>query len=163
MHLEDVLRHQGRRVAAIGVIAILYAWARPVTVSAATRSGLASRFHFRPTAIELDHADRTVRDVHPSLQRISAWISSVGAAVALADLDGNGLPDDLCVVNPRTEGVQVTGVPGHAGAVRTRTLRAPPAADDATTAPMGCVPADLDEDGAEDLLVYYWGAPPCSS
>ena len=27
-------------------------------------------------------------------------------------------------------------------------------------APTGCVPADLDEDGRLDLLVYYWGRTP---
>jgi hypothetical protein len=31
---------------------------------------------------------------------------------------------------------------------------------DETMAPMGCVPADFDEDGALDFLVYYWGRSP---
>ncbi|NIJ13037.1 hypothetical protein FHU38_003381 [Saccharomonospora amisosensis] len=31
---------------------------------------------------------------------------------------------------------------------------------DHTMAPMGCVPADLNEDGSQDLLVYYWGRSP---
>src|SRR4051794_18941753 len=39
---------------------------------------------------------RTIRQVNPSLQRIQAWISSVGAGIALGDFDGNGHDDDLC-------------------------------------------------------------------
>jgi hypothetical protein len=45
--------------------------------------------------------------VHPSLERISAWVSSLGAAATLADLDGDGLPNDVIYVDPRTDLVTV--------------------------------------------------------
>ena len=50
--------------------------------------------------------------MHPSLKRIESWISSVGAAVALNDLDGDGLPNDVVYVDPRTDRVIVAPVPG---------------------------------------------------
>ena len=55
---------------------------------------------------------KNVRAVHPSLQRIAAWVSTLGAAVMLADLDGDGLPNDVCYVDPRTDLVTVAPVPG---------------------------------------------------
>ncbi len=33
----------------------------------------------------------------------SAWISATGSSAALADLDGDGLPNDLCRTEPRTD------------------------------------------------------------
>ena len=53
-----------------------------------------------------------MRAVNPNLERISGWISSVGAAVALNDLDGDGLPNDLCHVDPRIDEITVAPVPG---------------------------------------------------
>ena len=41
-----------------------------------------------------------VRAVHPSLSRISAWISSLGTAAVMEDLDGDGLPNDLVYSDP---------------------------------------------------------------
>src|ERR1700753_3820151 len=92
---------------------------------------------------------------------MQGWISAVGAAVALTDLDGDGLTDDVCWVDPRVDRVLVAPAPGtdpryplftlHAGAL-------PYAAS--TMAPMGCLPGDYNEDGLTDLLVYYWGRSP---
>ena len=57
--------------------------------------------------------DRTVRAGPPEPPATSAsWISAVGAGVALNDLDGDGLPNDLCSVDPRIDQVLVAPVPG---------------------------------------------------
>jgi hypothetical protein len=127
------------------------------------RAELASRFHFTRLAMPEIAGSRyqSVRQVHPSLRRISAWISSVGAAVALADLDGDGLSNDLCHVEPRTDQVIVSPFPGTGERYQPFTLQPNPLPyDDATMAPMGCVAADLNEDGLMDILVYYWGRTP---
>jgi hypothetical protein len=94
---------------------------------------------------------------HPSLERISAWISSVGASVALADLDGDGLYAEVCHVDPRVDRVIVSPAPGTPQRFAPFALGDAPAAG---IAPMGCLPGDLDENGREDLLVYFWGRPP---
>lgn len=49
--------------------------------------------------------------MHPSLKRISAWISSVGTGVAAGDLDGDGLTSDICLVGPRTDQVHIEPAP----------------------------------------------------
>ncbi|MFJ6676983.1 hypothetical protein ACIQMJ_38290 [Actinosynnema sp. NPDC091369] len=100
------------------------------------------------------------RSVAPALRGIRSWISAVGAAVAATDLRGLGRPGDVCLVDPRDDSVTVRPAPGDAQPYPPVRLSATGVAWDATMAPMGCVPADLDEDGDLDLLVYYWGRSP---
>jgi len=124
---------------------------------------IAARFRFTKYALPevAGPEHKFVRDVHPSLESISAWISSLGAAVALADLDGDGFPNDLCHVEPRTDQVIVAPVPGTGARYKPFVLNpAPLPYDPATTAPMGCLVGDFNEDGLLDILVYYWGRAP---
>ncbi|MDY7015145.1 MAG: CRTAC1 family protein, partial [Cyanobacteriota bacterium] len=95
-----------------------------------------------------------------SLERHSAWISAVGAAVALNDLDGDGLPNDVCYVDPRSDRAIVAPVPGTAQRYQPFSLEPSLPYDPSTMAPMGCLPGDLNEDGAMDILAYYWGRTP---
>ena len=109
---------------------------------------------------------KTVRAVHPSLARISGWISTVGASAALGDVQGTGLSRDLCLVDPRTDLVTlqpVPGAPGKDGQPRYETIILDPHPlpyDPATMAPTGCLFADLKEDGYRDIVVYFWGRTP---
>ena len=156
-------RRHARRVAALAVVAALYGTARLPTLPAGERAALAARFHFTALALPDLSAGpfRTARQVHPSLANLRAWISSVGAAVALADLDGDGLPNDVCHVDPRTDQAIVSPVPGTPPRYAPFALDpAPLPYSAATMAPMGCLPGDVDEDGAMDLVVYYWGRTP---
>jgi hypothetical protein len=123
---------------------------------------LAARFNFAGSTLPVleNYAQKSVRAVSPSLQRISAWISSVGAAVALNDLDGDGLPNDVCYVDVRIDQVVVAPAPGTPPRYKPFALEPSPLRYDATMAPMGCVPGDLNEDGLSDILVYYWGRTP---
>lgn len=128
------------------------------------RLELAARFRF--AQFELDDfaelARAEVRRVHADLEHIAGWISTVGAALALNDLDHDGLSNDLCYVEPRTDLVIIRPVPS-AGPPRYSTFCLRPAGlryDPETMAPMGCVPADLNEDGRMDVVVYYWGRTP---
>ncbi|MFI6319954.1 FG-GAP repeat domain-containing protein [Nonomuraea sp. NPDC050556] len=117
----------------------------------------AAPFRFTAQAVNAPDrpGDRRVRTVAGPYEHISAWISSVGAGAGLFSMDG-GPARDLCLVDPRTDTVTVSRVTG--GGYRPFTLR--PATAMPATAPMGCVPADLNEDGAQDVLVYYWGRSP---
>src|SRR5205823_204103 len=148
---------------AVGLASGLYGLTALPTLSPAERTEMAARFRFTPLPLpELPgHAHKFVRRVHPSLEHISAWMSTLGAGVALADLDGDGLPNDLCYVDPRTDLVTVTPVPGTPARYEPFALDpAPLPYDPATMAPMGCVTGDFNEDGRMDLLVYYWGRTP---
>jgi enediyne biosynthesis protein E4 len=113
----NFMQRQGRKIAALVMVALLYLGARLPQLTEAEQAELAS--HFRFSRHELPaipgHPFRYVRNVHPSLEKICAWISAVGASVAMNDLDGDGLPNDIAYVDTRL----VRARPG-AAAVRSR-------------------------------------------
>ena len=157
------LRRQAARLLVLGLVATLYGATRLPDLSAAERESLAERFRFVQTPLPIVPGvePRSVRGVNPSLSNIAAWISSVGAAVALNDLDGDGHPNDSCYVHTPTNQVIVAPAPGHEAAYVPFVLSpAPLRYQPATMAPMGCLPGDLDENGTMDILVYYWGRTP---
>jgi hypothetical protein len=158
------LRRNATRLLALALIAGLFGFARLPTLPDAERQALAGRFAFARTPLATPaglRLDRTVRDVHPGFKDIASWISSVGAGVALNDIDGDGLPNDLCSVDTRIDKVLVQPVPGTGDRYPLFALDPSPLPYDARTmAPMGCLPGDFNEDGRMDLLVYYWGRSP---
>jgi hypothetical protein len=143
-------------------VALIWWQARLPRLRQDEAAALASHFHFQRTALgTIRPALQNHRNVNPKLQRIVSWISTVGAAVALGDLDGDGLANDVCLVDPRTDDVIVSPVPGTGDRYPAFTLRPDPSIyDPATMAPMGCLMADLNEDGLLDVVVYYWGRTP---
>jgi hypothetical protein len=169
MHAVPIsLKRHGVRVAALALIGASYLAAHLPETPVEERAALVKRFRFvgaelQPPGWSPTTALRRERAVHPSLAHLSAWISSMGAAAALADLDGNALADDICYVDTRTDEVVLAPVPQEGAAPRYAPFAltaAPLAYDAATMAPMGCLPGDLDEDGRMDLVVYYWGRSP---
>ena len=160
--MEAQFQRYGRRLLALALLSALYLLARLPGISPSERDSLASRFRF-------DRADlpvvpgperRSVRPVHPGLRHISAWISAVGAGVALNDIDDDGLPNDVCYVDVRTDQVIVTPAPGTGGRYQAFALNSGNLYRRETMAPMGCLPGDMNEDGRTDILVYYWGRTP---
>lgn len=140
----------------------LFIVARLPEANAATRSTLASQFHFTqlPIALPPGLPQKTIRQVNPEYKQIQAWISSVGAGIAINDLDGTGVADDICLVDPRSDKVIVTPVPGTASHFTPFVLDSAPLPMDSTMAPTGCVPGDYNGDGRMDLLTYYMGRTP---
>ncbi|MFD2351211.1 FG-GAP repeat domain-containing protein [Nonomuraea ferruginea] len=120
----------------------------------------AAAFSFARQPLNAADGGRGVREVAPAYQDIRHWISSVGAAVALSDLDGNSRSDDVCLVDPRTDTVTLQPAPQTQDRYPPISLVPSGLPYDPTMAPMGCVPADYDDDGATDVLVYYWGRSP---
>jgi enediyne biosynthesis protein E4 len=160
---DGALRRQAAKLTAILLVFVVYGFARIPVASESELAKLAEDFHFRAEALPTMSGETpgTIRDVNPSLRRVAAWISSVGAAVALNDLDGDGLPNDVCYVDTRIDKVIVAPVPGTPARYQPFTLD--PANlpyDKSTMAPMGCLPGDYNEDGLEDVLAYYWGRTP---
>jgi hypothetical protein len=148
--------------AALVPLAALYSWARLPTVSEIERNQLASRFKFESQLLpEVPGPEqRLLRPVHPSLQHFSAWISGVGASVAIADMDGDQLPNDVCYVDTRTDQVIVAPIPGTGERFAPFALSAGSLYDRATMCPTHCLPGDLNEDGRTDVVVSFWGRTP---
>ncbi|ASP73860.1 CRTAC1 family protein (plasmid) [Sinorhizobium meliloti] len=122
------------------------------------------RFAFERVALRPADASgfRVIRPVHPDYNHIAAWISSVGASVALGDIDGDGLANDGCLVDPRNDTISIIPLQGQQRNVYPPfVLTTPPSGYDvAATAPTGCLFADANADGREDVVVYYWGRTP---
>ena len=157
------LKDHSAQLIAAGVILVLYGFARPVALSSNERTATTQRFRFERAELPSvpGPTPRFVREVSPALHRIQAWISSVGGAVALHDLDSDGLSNDVCYVETRTDQLIVAPAPGTPARYKPFTLDADPLPyDSSMMAPMGCLPRDLNEDGWADVVVYYWGRTP---
>jgi len=143
-------------------VAVIWWSARLPQLHPAEAATMTRRFQFQRTALTpIGLALQSQRNVNPRLQGIVSWISTVGAAVALGDLDGDGLANDYCLVDPRSDDVVVSPVPGTGARYSPFVLRPDSSLyDPATMAPMGCLMADLNEDGLMDVVVYYWGRTP---
>ncbi|HEX3474258.1 MAG TPA: CRTAC1 family protein [Kofleriaceae bacterium] len=166
MSLGTICRSHARRMSGLAIMIAAYLAAAPAAAlhpGRAERDDLASRFAFTSRPVAAPDADRgrALRRVHPDYRHIDAWISSVGAGVAVGDFDGDGIDNDLCLVDPRSDHPVILPVPGTGDRYAPIALIAPPGPErPETTAPMGCLLTDLDEDGATDAVVYYWGRVP---
>ncbi|MEU8414298.1 CRTAC1 family protein [Amycolatopsis japonica] len=157
------LRKQLAGIVALVLMAGLFVVAQLPTVSTAEADTMASKYAFEPLTIALPEAakSQSIRTVNKEYEHIRAWISSVGAAIAVNDLDGDKLANDLCFVDPRSDQLVITPTPGKGGdRYAPFALDAAPLPMGKYIAPMGCVPADYNEDGRVDLLAYYWGRTP---
>jgi hypothetical protein len=164
--IVSALRRSARRIVAIAMVlaafAAMHAAERPVVADVA---GIAGQFKFSRHALpEVAGAEsRQLRPTHPEISHLAWYWSQWGAAAALNDLDGDGLANDACYVDTRTDQVIVAPAPGTPQRYKPFALDFNAAAklfDRATMAPMGCLPADFDEDGRIDLLVYFTGRTP---
>lgn len=150
-------------IVSLGLVLTLFFLTRLPALSINEKQNLASRFSFTPFPLpELtDQPYHVERQVNPSIEQHSGWISAVGGAVALNDLDGDGLNNDVCYVETRSNRVIVAPVPSTGNRYQPFTLKVTNLPYDSDImAPMGCLPADMNEDGIEDILVYYWGRTP---
>jgi enediyne biosynthesis protein E4 len=165
--LRTRLRRLVPAIAAVGLLGVLFVVAQLPKASAAEVKQVASAYKFDEMPIAMPpgyHPTQTIRQVNPAYQDIQAWISSVGAGIALTDVTGHGRDDGMCIVDPRTNDVIVTYAPTAPAQDRFTPFVLNPSPqlpyDSTTMAPMGCVPGDYNLDGRMSFLVYYWGRSP---
>ncbi|HEX8305713.1 MAG TPA: CRTAC1 family protein [Jatrophihabitans sp.] len=128
---------------------------------------VAAQYKFKELPIAMpagynDQEMKTIRPVNRAYKKIAAWISSVGASIAINDLMGNGRADGMCIVDTRTNDVVVTYTPTAPATDRFTpfVLDASPLPMDDAMAPTVCTPGDFNGDSRMDLLVSYWGRTP---
>ena len=156
-------QHRARTLAALLLVVSLFVALRfSLQVSEKEVKAAATRFAFsRSTLPEVPGPPiRTQRLVHPSLERVSAFVSTVGAAVALNDLDGDGISNDACYIDTRTDQIIITPVPGTGNRYSPFALVQEPFFDRNRMAPLGVLLSDVTEDGHVDVIVYYAGRTP---
>lgn len=152
-------------IAALTIFAGLFFAAQISQVSGAAAERIAADYKFTAMPIAMPpgyHPAQTTRAVNPAYRHVRAWISSMGASIALTDVTGHGKDDGLCIVDTRTNDIVVTYAPTAPAADRFTpfALDAAPLAMNDSMAPMGCVPGDFNGDGRTDFLVFYWGRSP---
>lgn len=156
-------QHRARTLAALLLVVGLFAALRfSLNVSEKEVRAAATRFAFsRSTLPELPGPPiRTQRLVHPSLKRVSAFVSTVGAAVALNDMDGDGVSNDACYIDTQTDQIIIAPVPGTGNRYTPFALVQEPFFDRNRMAPLGVLLSDVTEDGHVDVIVYYAGRTP---
>ena len=150
-------------VAMLATPALIRRFGDRATPSAAAADASAARYGFRFTeasrasGVEFIHEAPTL---DPKLKHIMPQVASMGAAVAVADVDADGRAD-FYVTNSR-EGSKnrlyrnrgdgtFEDVAGHFGVADVN--------QPGTGVSMGAVFGDYDNDGFEDLFLYRWGRP----
>ncbi len=89
-------------VAALALIAGLFFVARQPSASAGDLAKTAAQYKFTDMPIAMPpgyHPTQTIRTVNPAYKNIQAWISSVGAGIAMTDVTGHGRDDGMCIVD----------------------------------------------------------------
>lgn len=157
------MSHTARNLTAIFLIVGLFVALRiSLHVSEAEIASAAARFGFSKTTLPeiAGPPVRMQRLVHPNLRRISAFVSTLGAAVALNDIDGDGASNDACYIDTRTDQVLITPVPGTGDRYKPFALNQGSLFDRDRMAPLGVLLSDVNEDGRIDVVVYYAGRSP---
>ncbi len=143
----------------VGVFAIL---ARPPAPPADEATRLAARFKFAWQTLPAAPmpAGGVVHDVNKTVKHLQYYYYQLGGSAALGDLDGDGLPNDLCLTDIRAKTLTVSPVPGTGDRYPSFVLDAGDRIDRRTEHPSVCRIADMNEDGLADLFVAFWGRPP---
>jgi hypothetical protein len=162
MRLRIFMRRNWSRFMAIACCLLVWNFAREPAVSAAEKTELAAPFHFTPHPIgsPTHLGERRLRPMAPAYEKINGWMSSVGASTALFAVDGGTVSHDICLVDPRTDTVSIEPAPTTGQRYKPFTLQPSGLWYPSFAAPMGCLPADLNGDGWQDVVVYYWGRSP---
>jgi hypothetical protein len=158
------MRHQNVWVVltVLSVVGVLAVLARPPAPPADEAARLAARFKFAWQTLPAAPmpAGGVVHDVNKTVKHLQFYYYQLGGSAALGDLDGDGLPNDLCLTDIRAKTLTVSPVPNTGDRYPAFVLDAGERIDRRTEHPSVCRIADMNEDGLADLFVAFWGRPP---
>ena len=115
------VRRRATLLVSAAIVIGLYVMTRERALSTTESEEVVNNFRFSRTPLPevANHPPyKYVRKVHPSVRHIRAYVSTLGASVAMGDLDGDGLQNDVVWVDPRTDQVICGPVPGTGAALR---------------------------------------------
>ena len=143
------------------VVALLSALAHVPNVSADVTARMASRFKFSVQKLPLvPIPSDVVYPVNQMAKQMQFYYYQVGESAALGDLDGDGLPNDLCQTDVRAKSAMVSPVPGTGARYAPFKLEFGKYFDPVTEYPSVCRIADMNEDGLADIFIGFYGRPP---
>lgn len=105
-------------------------------------------------------AGGAVFPVNQTAKHMPFYFYQIGASAALGDLDGDGLPNDLCLTDVRSKTALVRPVPGTGDRYSPFDLEFGDFVDRVREYPTVCRFADMNEDGLIDIFVAFYGRPP---
>jgi enediyne biosynthesis protein E4 len=149
-------------IAVFSVVAALAYLSRLPGASSSEVKRLAGNFQFTwqqlpPVPMP---AGGVVFPVNKRAEHLEFYLYQIGATAALGDLDGDGLPNDLCLADPRAKSMMVSPAPGTGERYAPFVLDFGNLLDRVTEYPTLCRIADMNEDGLEDIFVAFYGRPP---
>jgi enediyne biosynthesis protein E4 len=153
----------------VAVVAVVFCvWgslaglARLPDATSGETSELATRFKFSLQTLPPNPipAGGVTFPVNKTAAHMGFYFYQIGASAALGDLDGDGLPNDLCLTDVRAKNAMVRPVPGTGDRYVPFELDFGKSFDRVTSYPTVCRFADMNEDGLADLLVTFYGRPP---
>lgn len=149
-------------IAVVFVTTALAAMARMQHVSNAELLRLAAPFRFDLQALPPVPipAGGVVFPANKTATHMQFYFYQIGASAALGDLDGDGLPNDLCLTDVRAKRAMIRPVPGTGDRYTPFVLDFGKLVDPVTEYPTVCRFADMNEDGLEDIFVAFYGRPP---
>src|SRR5580658_6546609 len=148
-------------LAVVVVVSALAALARMSSPPASEAARLAAHFHFSVQNLPpIPVPPGVVYPVNKTATHMQFYYYQVGESAALGDLDGDGLPNDLCQTDVRAKTAMVSPVPGTGDRYAPFTLDFGKFVDRVTEYPSVCRIADMNEDGLADILIGFYGRPP---
>jgi enediyne biosynthesis protein E4 len=105
-------------------------------------------------------AGGVVFPVNKTATHMQFYFYQVGESAALGDLDGDGLPNDLCLTDVRTKSMMISPVPDTGARYAPFVVDFGKLFDRVTEYPSVCRVADMNEDGLADIFVAFYGRPP---
>jgi hypothetical protein len=144
------------------VVGSLAALARLPDPPAGEAARLAAHFKFERQTLPPNPipAAGVVFPVNKTAAHMQFYVYQIGTSAALGDLDGDGLPNDLCLTDVRSKTAVVRPVPGTGDRYAPFELDFGALVDRVTEYPTVCRIADMNEDGLADIFVAFTGRPP---